>query len=157
MAGLMMTMAMVRKGMGRFEKKKVPHMLYEQLRWITKAPPQHPTCSFSVAVSNKGYRDNNFKPPPVTRRRESNMSALADTGCQACCMGPRQMHALGLSQVDLIEPVLNLKAAISTGITILRATYLYIYGIDKTGCKWDTHQLVYVAEDLNQVLLSKEA
>ena len=152
-----MTMAMVRKRLGRFRKKKVPHMLYEHLRWITQSPPQHPTCSLSVAVSSKGYSDNKFKPPPMARRRESNMSVLADTGCQACCMGPSQIHALGLSQVDLIEPVLNLKAANSTGITILGATYLYIYGRDKTGRKWDTHQLVYVTEDLNQVLLSKEA
>ena len=97
-----MTMAMVRKRLGRFRKKKVPHMLYEHLRWITQSPPQHPTCSLSVAVSSKGYSDNKFKPPPMARRTESNMSVLADTGCQACCMGQSQIHALGLSQVDLI-------------------------------------------------------
>ena len=72
-------------------------------------------------------------------------------------MGPSQMHALGLSQVDLIEPVLNLKAANATGITILGAVYLYIYGRDKSGCKWGTHQLVYIAKDINQLLLSREA
>ena len=32
MAGLVMTMAMVRKRLGRHKKKKVPNMLYEHLK-----------------------------------------------------------------------------------------------------------------------------
>ena len=131
----MCTMAMVSRQVKKVGRTKVPHMLYDQLKWVKQAPPRHPTCTLAVAVSTKGYQENNFKPPPVTRRREADMLALADTGCQACCMGPNQMHALGMSEVDLIEPLLNLKAANSTGIKILGAVFLYIYGRDKEGNK----------------------
>ena len=31
-------------------KPKVPHMLYEQLHWIKKAPPKHITCMLSVSI-----------------------------------------------------------------------------------------------------------
>ena len=63
LAGMMLTMASVNKAVVESEKVKVPHMLYEQLRWVKKSPPRHPTCTLSVTVSVKGYQDNNFTPP----------------------------------------------------------------------------------------------
>ena len=156
-AGLLFAMASITKQVERAGKTKVPHMLYEQLQWVKKAPPRHPTCSLSVSVSVKGYHDNNYKPPPATRRCNTDMLFLADTGCQACCMGPTQLHSLGMTEVDLLEPTLNLKAANTTGITILGAVYLHISGRDRTGQKWETHQLCYVAQDIEQLLLSRDA
>ena len=79
LAGLMLTMTMVNKEARKVGKAKVPHMLYDQVKWVVQAPPRHPTCSLSVTVSTRGYQDNNFKPPPATRRRETDMLTLADT------------------------------------------------------------------------------
>ena len=157
LAGVMLTMASVNKAMVESEKVKVPHMLYEQLRWVKKSPPRHPTCTLSVTVSVKGYQDNNFTPPPATRRRDTNMTALTDSGCQACCMGVTQLHALGLSGRDLLQPILSLKAANTSGITIIGVVFLMITGWDRKGNKWRTHQLCYVSEDVEQLLLSREA
>ena len=52
------------------------------------------------------------------------MQALADSGCQACCMGIRQMHAIGLQKSDLIQPRISLKAANITGISSKQLCYV---------------------------------
>ena len=156
-AGLMMTMATVNKVVQESNKVRIPHMLYEQLQWIKQSPPRHPTCSLSVTVSVKGYQENNFTPPPATRRRDTDMKVLADTGCQACCMGPSQLHALGLSRKDLLQPILSLKAANTSGINIIGVVFLMITGWDRNGTRWRTHQICYVSEDVEQLLLSREA
>ena len=85
------------------------------------------------------------------------MCSLADTGCQACCMGVTQMHALGLTRNDLLAPILNLRAANTSGIKILGVVFIMITGWDKHGRRWRTHQVVYVSEDVEQLLLSREA
>ena len=110
------------KSMG---KQKVPHMLFEQLQWLTKSPPRQPTCNLSVSISNSGYRANGFKQPSAHKRRDAQLTAVADTGCQAVCMGRTQLQSLGLSPSDLLTPELNLKAANDTGITILGAVFIW--------------------------------
>ena len=114
-AGLMMTVANVHKvkTMQGHKRMKVPHMLYEQIKWVKKSPQKHPTCTLSVTVSVKGYQEVDHTPPPATRRRDTDMSALTDTGCQVFCMGPTQLHALGLTRRDLLEPGLSLTAVSS--------------------------------------------
>ena len=67
-----------------------------------------------------------------------------------------QAYAL-MYMMDLLAPTLNLKAANATVITILGAAFIYISGMGAGGRRWGTHQLVYVAEGLDQLLLSKEA
>ena len=138
MAGLMLTMAYVNKAVMESKHVKVPHMLYEQLQWVNKCPPRHPTCTLSVTVSVKGYQKNNYIPPPGTRRRNTDMTALSDSGCQACCMGLTQLHALGLTRRDLLQPLLSLKAANTSGINIVGVVFLMITGWDRYGNKWRT-------------------
>ena len=156
-AGLMMTMATVNKAISKVAGVKVPHMLYDQLKWVEHNPPRHPTINLSVTVSVNGYQENNFRPPPATRRRDTDMRCLADTGCQACCMGLTQLHALGLTRNDLLPPVLNLRAANTSGINIIGVVFVMITGYDGDGKRWRTHQVVYVAENVEQLLLSREA
>ena len=83
------------------------------------------------------------------------MSCMADTGCQACCMGPRQLYKLGMT--DLLEPLLGLSAANKTGINILGAVYLAVSGKFKLGKLCKSNQLCYVAESGDQFLVSREA
>ena len=85
------------------------------------------------------------------------MCSLADTGCQACCMCITQLHTLGLTRNDLLAPILNLRAANTSGINILGVVFLMITGWDKHGRRWRTHQVVYVSEGVEQLLLSREA
>ena len=157
LAGLMLAAANINKDVQKKTNVKVPHMLHEQLKWARRAPPDHPMCTVTVAVSAPGYRDNGFQPPPVTRRRQTSMLALADTGCQACCMGPSQLHALGLQKVDLLAPQLSLKTANTSGIDIQGAVFIQISGHDKFGNSWKTEQLCYVATGIEQLLLSRDA
>ena len=106
----------------------VPHMLYEQLQWIKKCPPSQPRCTLSVTVSVKGYQENGHTPPPATRRRNTDISALADTGTVVCCMRLTHLHALGLTGKDLLQPILNLSAANASGINIMGVTFLMFTG-----------------------------
>ena len=85
--GALAAIMSMRKAMGKATGFKVQHMLYGQLRWIKKNPPSHPLINLSVILSVNGCQENDFKPPQATRRRATDMSCLADTGCQACCMG----------------------------------------------------------------------
>ena len=151
LAGIMMLMSDVKISVARYSGYKVPHMLYDQLKWIKQHPPKHSTISLSVTVSVDGYQKNNFKPPPATRRRDTDMCSLADTGCQACCMWITQLHTLGLTRNDLLAPILNLRAANTSGINILAVVFLMITVWDKHRRRWRTHQVVYVSEDMVNV------
>ena len=48
LAGIMATMATVKKAMNEATGIKVPHMLYDQLRWIKNNPPNHPLINLGV-------------------------------------------------------------------------------------------------------------
>jgi len=54
------------------------------------------------------------------------VQALADSDCQACCMGVRQINAMGLQKSDLIKPKLSLRAANTTGMEILGGVFVEI-------------------------------
>ena len=137
---------------------RIPHMLYHQIKgWVKEPPPPQPNLKLEVSTSVSGYQAVFLKPPPATRRRTADTQAMADTGCQAVCMGLPQLHSLGLNVKDLITPAINLKAANETGIKILGAAFINIMGVAQDGKKWSTQQLAYVAEGLNQLLLSKQA
>ena len=132
-------------------------MVYEQLKWIKKAPSSHPMINLEVSLSVKSYKENGFKPPPATKRRNADIVCMADTGCQACCMGPSQLYKLGLTEADLLEPALNLKAANSTGIDIVGAMFLEMSGRDESWSLKSTKLLCYVAKGIENLLLSKDA
>ena len=54
---------------------------------------------------------------------------------------------------DLLQPVLNLKAASATGITILGATFLKIVGRAPTGQLVPTKQTCYVVKGLDYAVV----
>ena len=64
------------------------------------------------------------------------MSALADTGCQAVCMGTEQLARLGLASKDLLEVDLRLKGANGGSIRILGGLFITISGEDIKNKKW---------------------
>ena len=110
-----------------------------------------------VTVSAKSYTENGLIPPPATRRRDTDMRCMADTGCQACCMGPTQLYKFGMTEHDLLIPELSLKAANTSGIDIVGALFVEISGKDVSGLVRKTRQICYVAKGITELLLSKEA
>ena len=91
-AGLMYCAAKVSREVYKVNRKSVPHMLHEQLEWVIRHPPPQPCLRLSVKIDTQSYRDQSEKPPSALKHRTADMPALADTGCQAVCMGPEQLH-----------------------------------------------------------------
>ena len=83
------------------------------------------------------------------------MLALADTGCQAVCIGPLQLSKLGLSKDDLMEVEMRLSGANGSGLNILGALFINISGESSLGKVFQTKQLCYVAEGVDKMLLSR--
>ena len=98
-----------------------------------------------------GYKRISKQAPPATRRRTAEVQALADSGCQACCMGVRQMNAMGLQKSDLIKPKLSLKAANTTGMEILGDVFVEIM-VSREGNSISSRQLCYVTKGLDNLL-----
>ena len=121
-------------------------MLHEQLEWVIKHPPSQPCLKLSVKVDTQSYRDQSEKPPSALKHRSADMPALADTGCQAVCMGPEQLHSVGLSVGDLMPVDLRLSGANGSSIRILGGVFISITGVDTRGKKWSTKHQADVVE-----------
>ena len=126
MAGLMYCLAKISREVDRVNKVKVPHMLHEQLEWVIKHPTPQPCIRLSVNIDTQSYRENKVKPPSALKHRSADMTALADTGCQAVCMGPGQLTRTGLSINDLMEVDLRLSGANGSSIRILGCVFIII-------------------------------
>ena len=136
---------------------KVPHMLFDNLRWVKSRPPKQPHIKLTVRVDTRSYRDNDIRPPSAYKHRTADMTSLADTGCQALVMGPQQLTQLGLTKCDLMECEQRLTGANGGSIVILGAVFIVVSGTDNTGKVWRTRQLCYVCEGVTELLLSREA
>ena len=97
-------------------KVKIPHMLYNQLKWEISRPKTAPNTRVSVKVDTQSYRDQGIQPPSPYKHRVADLVALADTGCQAVCVGPQDLSKLGLSRSDLIDVQMGLSAANGSGL-----------------------------------------
>ena len=75
-AGLVFGMSQITKEVQRKTNLKVPHMLYDELRWITSHPPPQPYIKLQVRVDTKAFQYHNFKPPSPYRHRSTEMSVL---------------------------------------------------------------------------------
>ena len=123
---VMHVVAGVTKNVHSDQSWKVPHMVHSNGAWVECSPPSHPKLNVTLSVAVDGYKRISKQAPPATRRRTAEVNALADSGCQACCMGVRQMNALGLQMSDLIKPTLTLKAANTTGMEILGGVFVEV-------------------------------
>ena len=59
-AGLAYGMSQIEKQVQSMNKLTVPHMLYDELKWINSQPPAPPYIKLQVT---KVFLENNFKPP----------------------------------------------------------------------------------------------
>ena len=155
-AALGYCMSQISKQVQRMNKVKVPHMLYDELNWIISQPPPQPYIKLQVRIDTKAYQHHNFRPPSAYRHRSTELPVLADTGCQASCMGTEELRKLGLSEKDLLPVDMNLQGANGSKLQILGAIFIIISGRDAAGKTWETNQLCYVADKVGKLLLSKE-
>ena len=136
---------------------EVPHMIYDVGRWVKGSPRNHRTIRIEVSIAADRYHTMKATPPPAVRRRTADMNTVADTCCQVCCMGLRQMNMLGVTENDLPLPTLCLKAANSTGMKVIGATFVQLIGRTSSGHKTVSRQVCCVAEGLDHLLLSGES
>ena len=115
----------------------------------TAKPP--PNLRVSVRVDTQSYRDQSIHPPSAFKHRVADLLALADTGCQAVCIGPLQLSKLGLSKCDLMEVKMRLSGANGSGINILGALFVNISGESSLGKVYSTKQLCYVAGGVDKM------
>ena len=132
-AALRYCMEKVSNEVNKINKLKVPHMLHDQLRWTLSHPPPQPFIKLQVRVDTKAYKYHNFKPPSSYRHRSAEMPVLADSGCQASCMGPRELNKLGLTEKDLLEVEMKLNGANGSQLRILGGVFLVVAGQDEAG------------------------
>ena len=138
-------------------KVKIPHLLHDQLKWKISRPQTAPNIKVSVKVDTQSYRDLGIRPPSPYKHRVADLVALADTGCQATCLGPEELFKLGLSRSDLMDVQMGLSAANGSGLKIIGALFVNITGESTLGEVYETKQLCYVAEGVDRMLLSREA
>ena len=62
-AGLVYSMSEISKQVQSMNKLTVPHMLYDEVKWINSQPPTPPYIKLQVRVDTKDFLENNFKPP----------------------------------------------------------------------------------------------
>ena len=155
-ARLKAMVARVKQDFTKQKRHKIPHKIYEHLKWITKAPAAHARVLLEASMDVEGYKACGEDFPGAARRRNSDLRALPDTGCMATCMGLGQLSSLGIKPQDLLIPEMNLSAANSTGINIVGVTFLKLKG-GKGAKERSTKQMVYVVKEMDQLLLSMEA
>ena len=132
-AALRYCMTKVSKEVQQLNKVRIPHMLYDQIRWAVSRPKPPPNVKLSVRVDAQSYRDQSIRPPSAFKHRVADILALADTGCQAVCIGPTDLSKLGLSKCDLMEVEMRLSAANGSGLNIIGALFVNISGESNSG------------------------
>ena len=75
-------------------------MIHNNGTWVECPPSSHLKLNVNLLVAVVGYKRISKQALPATSRCTAEVQALADSGCQACCMGIRQMHAIGLQKLD---------------------------------------------------------
>jgi hypothetical protein len=110
----------------------------------------------SCSLATDAYIHLSLPAPRVTNRTTSS-PALADTGAQMCVAGPSLLHSLGATKRELIKLQTGVSTADNAGLKLLGGLFCSILGRTPGGDAISTQQLVYIAEGINTLFLSKTA
>ena len=96
------------------------HHLYNHLNdcWVRQTSQPQPFISLKTTIHPDDYKALGFK-PIVHKPKTTQLSAMADTGCQSCLASMSVIRRLGLSEKDLIPVKTRMHAANNSGIEIL--------------------------------------
>ncbi len=103
--------------------------LYNHLndQWVRQPSKPQPLLTLTATVKPENYKALGFKLTD-TRLKPTQISVMADTGCQSCLASMRVIQRLGLTKRDLIPVTMNMYAANNHGIQILGAAILRFSG-----------------------------
>ena len=136
------------------------HHLYNHLsdQWLRKPSKSQPflTLTATATANPDDYQALGFT-LNATHPKPTQISVMADTGCQSCLASMHVIQRLGLSKRDLIPVTMHMYAANNHGIKILGAVILRFSGPSKSGKVLETRQITYVTNDSNKIFLSREA
>ena len=136
---------------------RLSHHSHTQFRgWAASRPEEHPTMTVTCSVAPDAYAQLGIKVPRVTSRN-SPAPSLADTGAQMCVAGPSLLHSLGCTKRELIKLQGGVSTADNAGLTLLGGIFIKIKAVTPQGALLFTEQLVYIAEGINTLFLSKSA
>ena len=132
------------------------HVYSEFSGWAISRPEEHPTMTVTCSLATSAYSQLSLQAPRV-RDRISWSPALADTGSQMCVAGPSLLHSLGATKKELIKLENGINTANNAGLILLGGLFCDIKGWTPGGKPISTQQLVYIAEGINTLFLSKTA
>ena len=124
--------------------------------WEAQNPDTQPSILVTVSVCDSGY-DKLAIPKPHDRRGKKTVTALPDSGAQVTVGGPDLIHTLGVTKNKLIPVSQQISAANNGQLTLLGGILLDISGKDKDGKTYISSQLVYIADGVKKLLLSRRA
>ncbi|KAK3737415.1 hypothetical protein QZH41_000673 [Actinostola sp. cb2023] len=133
------------------------HHLYYHLNdhWVRQASEHQPFITLTATMHPDDYTTLGFK-PVTPQPKATQLSAMADTGCQSCLASMSVIRRLGLCENDLIPVTTCMHAANNNGIQILGAVILRFSGKSKPGQTLETQQIVNVTNDSDKLFLSRE-
>ena len=136
----------------------IDHHLYNALNdcWVRQSSKPQPFITVTTTFCPEDYRALGATPPEIPRR-QLQIPAMADTGCQNCLASLKIIQRFGLQEKDLIPVTLHMVAANNKGINILGATILRFSGESKSGTTLEIRQITYITSDSERLFLSREA
>ena len=133
------------------------HHVFDNLseRWLKKSlkPPPFVTLTASVAHDDYSRLGHSLTAPTSN----TQISAIAVTGCQSCLMGVKLLKNFGHSMQNLIPVWMKMHAANNDTITIFGAIIFTIRGKSELREVLTTKQIVYVTHDSDRFFLSCQA
>ena len=132
---------------------RIDHHVYDEVSnsWIKRKSRPQPTLHVTAQASREDYVALGFDLNPAGKH-SAVIPALADTGCQSCLAGPTMLRRLGLRSSDLIPVTMQMHTVTNLGIKIIGAAVLRISAHGR-----GTRQLVYITDQNDKLLLSREA
>ena len=138
-------------------KPRLSHHTFHELEgWVAEPPEEHPRLPVRYRLDTDAYSSLNLTPPKLPERLAA-APGLTDTGAQMCVAGLTFLHSLGCKKSDMILLESGISGANNVGLTLLGGVFVHIEADSSQGQVVSTKQLVYIAEGINTLFLSRSA
>ena len=138
-------------------QKAISHAAYDQFKgWYPSRPQGHPCLRVNAAICRDGYAQMGLMMPKMCDRTIETL-CLPDTGAQLTICGIKFMHKLGIKKHELIPLSNGVSVANNAGLGLLGGAFIEFSGEDNNSQRRTSRQLCYVAEDIDNIYLSKSA
>ena len=120
-------------------------------RWRRGQVEPHGRVKVRLEVCSDAYGQVGATPPSCAR--STTASGLADTGAQMCLAGRNVMSRMGLSEDDLLEPMVRVAVANDVMLPLLGVAFVTMTG--NGGAQ--SGQMLYFADGVTDMFVSKAA